>query len=97
MNTSVASTSNAPAPTASLVGRAVRSGFGLRYLFLLLVRGYRAAISPVLPRSCRFEPSCAAYAKEALGRHNVLRALWLIVRRISRCHPFHPGGYDPVP
>ena len=97
MSTSIASTSTSPAPAASWLGRALRSGFGLRSLFLLLVRGYRAAISPVLPRSCRFEPSCAAYAEEALGRHNVARALWLIVRRVFRCHPFHPGGYDPVP
>ena len=78
-------------------GRVARDAFGLRYLFIALVRAYRAAISPVLPRSCRFEPSCACYAEEALGRHHVARALWLIVRRIARCHPFHPGGYDPVP
>ena len=83
--------------TLDRIGRVARSGFGLRYLFLLLVRGYRALLSPVLPRSCRFEPSCAAYAEEALHRHNVARALWLIVRRLLRCHPFHPGGYDPVP
>ena len=80
-----------------MISSAVRSGFGLRHILLLLVRGYRAVISPVLPRACRFEPSCAAYAEEALGRHHVARALWLTVRRISRCHPFHPGGYDPVP
>jgi putative membrane protein insertion efficiency factor len=83
--------------TISVFGRAARAGFGLRSVLLLLVRGYRAAISPVLPRSCRFEPSCAAYAEEALRRHNVARALWLVARRILRCHPFHPGGYDPVP
>ena len=83
--------------TLDRIGRVARSGFGLRYLFLLLVRGYRALLSPVLPRSCRFEPSCAAYAEEALHRHNVARALWLIVRRLLRCHPLHPGGYDPVP
>ena len=87
----------AVASTISVFERAARAGFGLRPLVLLLVRGYRAAISPVLPRACRFEPSCAAYAEEALRRHHVARALWLIVRRISRCHPFHPGGYDPVP
>ncbi len=87
----------AVAGTNSVFGRAARAGFGLRPFFLLLVRGYRAAISPVLPRSCRFEPSCAAYAEEALRRHNVALAIWLIVRRIFRCHPFHPGGYDPVP
>ncbi len=65
--------------------------------FLLLVRAYRAAISPILPRSCRFEPSCAAYAEEALRRHRVARALWLTACRLLRCHPFHAGGYDPVP
>ena len=80
-----------------MISSAVRSGFGLRHILLLLVRGYRAVISPVLPRACRFEPSCAAYAEEALGRHHLARAIWLVVRRIFRCHPFHPGGYDPVP
>ena len=69
----------------------------IRAGFLFLIRGYRAAISPLLPRSCRFEPSCAAYAEEALHRHHVLRALWLTARRLLRCHPFHAGGYDPVP
>jgi putative membrane protein insertion efficiency factor len=79
------------------LGRAARAGFGLRALFLFLVRGYRAAISPALPRSCRFHPSCAAYAEEALRRHHLAKALWLTLRRVLRCHPFHPGGYDPVP
>ena len=83
--------------TLDRVGRAARSGFGLRSLFLLLVHGYRAFLSPVLPRSCRFEPSCAAYAEEALHRHHVARALWLIARRLLRCHPLHSGGYDQVP
>ncbi len=69
----------------------------IRAGFLFLVRGYRAAVSPMLPRSCRFEPSCAAYAEEALHRHSVVRALWLTARRLLRCHPFHAGGYDPVP
>lgn len=65
--------------------------------FLFLVRGYRKVVSPALPKSCRFEPSCAAYAEEALRRHHLIKALWLTARRILRCHPFHPGGYDPVP
>ena len=64
---------------------------------LLLVRFYRFAISPLLPRACRFEPSCSAYAEEALSRFSFPRALWLIVKRVSKCHPFHHGGYDPVP
>jgi len=71
--------------------------FGPRGIFLALIRFYRAAISPSLPRACRFEPSCAAYAEEAITREPLPRALWLIARRVSRCHPFHLGGYDPVP
>lgn len=83
--------------TASTASRIGRSGFGLRFLLLLLVRLYRAAISPVMPAACRFTPSCSAYAEEALSRRGLPGALWLIVRRVGRCHPFHPGGYDPVP
>jgi putative membrane protein insertion efficiency factor len=70
---------------------------GLRWLALTLIRFYRQAISPSLPRACRFTPSCAAYAEEAVARRPLPRALWLIARRISKCHPFHRGGYDPVP
>lgn len=70
---------------------------GPRWILLSLIRFYRGAISPSLPRSCRFEPSCAAYAEEAIARRTLPSALWLIVRRVSKCHPFHPGGYDPVP
>lgn len=69
----------------------------VRRLLVLLVRGYQVAISPMLPASCRYYPSCSAYAIEALERHGALRGSWLAVRRISRCHPFRPGGYDPVP
>ena len=71
--------------------------FGARWILVHLVRIYRSAISPSLPRACRFEPSCAAYAEEALTRRPLAGALWLIVRRVLRCHPFHTGGYDPVP
>jgi putative membrane protein insertion efficiency factor len=66
-------------------------------LLMLPVSGYRRFISPALPPRCRFEPSCSAYALEALQRHGAARGLWLALRRIARCHPFHPGGYDPVP
>jgi putative membrane protein insertion efficiency factor len=66
-------------------------------LLVFLVRVYRAMISVVLPRACRFEPSCSAYAEEALTRHGALSGLGITLRRILRCHPFHPGGYDPVP
>jgi putative membrane protein insertion efficiency factor len=62
-----------------------------------LVRGYQFLIRPVLPPACRFEPSCSEYAREALGSHGVLRGGWLGIKRITRCHPWHPGGYDPPP
>jgi putative membrane protein insertion efficiency factor len=81
----------------ALADRVVRSGFGVGYLFLGLVRVYRLTLSRALPRACRFEPSCSAYAEEALARHGLFHAAWLIVRRVARCHPFHRGGYDPVP
>ncbi len=64
---------------------------------VLLVRFYQRFIGPGLPRACRFYPSCSAYAVEALSRHGAARGSWLTVRRLGRCHPFHPGGVDPVP
>ncbi|WP_203937933.1 membrane protein insertion efficiency factor YidD [Spirilliplanes yamanashiensis] len=61
------------------------------------VVAYRRWVSPAMPARCRFYPSCSAYALEALTRHGALRGTWLTFRRLLRCHPFHPGGYDPVP
>ena len=61
------------------------------------VRGYQLVLRPVLPRVCRFAPSCSEYARLALTEHGLARGLWLTVKRIGRCHPFHPGGYDPPP
>ena len=58
---------------------------------------YRRYVSPALPARCRFYPSCSAYAQEAIAKHGALRGLGLAVLRLLRCHPFHPGGYDPVP
>ena len=69
----------------------------IRRMLILLIKGYRLFISPYLGQNCRFEPSCSAYAVEALQRHGVLRGGWMAVRRISRCHPWHEAGYDPVP
>ncbi|GGJ88122.1 putative membrane protein insertion efficiency factor [Pilimelia anulata] len=63
----------------------------------LVVVAYRRWVSPVLPARCRFYPSCSAYALEALAQHGALRGCLLTLRRLLRCHPFHPGGYDPVP
>ena len=62
-----------------------------------LIRGYQKFISPGLPPACRFYPSCSQYAIEAIARHGALRGSWLAARRLARCHPFHPGGVDPVP
>jgi putative membrane protein insertion efficiency factor len=69
----------------------------IRWLLVLLVKLYRWLLSPVLPPSCRFYPSCSAYALTALERHGAARGTYLTVKRILRCHPFHPGGVDPVP
>lgn len=63
----------------------------------LAVRAYRWGISPVLPRSCRFHPSCSEYAEEALARHGAWRGGVLAAKRVCRCGPWHAGGYDPVP
>lgn len=62
-----------------------------------LIRLYQLTISPVLPPSCRFTPSCSQYTREAILKYGVLRGGWMGLRRLLRCHPFHPGGYDPVP
>jgi uncharacterized protein len=69
----------------------------MRWILIFLVRGYQVVLSPLLPASCRFYPSCSAYAVQALERHGALRGSWLALRRLARCHPFRPGGYDPVP
>jgi len=68
-----------------------------RILFTALIRVYQYTLSPVLGPSCRFYPSCSEYAYQAIMRHGPFRGLLLALKRILRCHPFHPGGYDPVP
>lgn len=69
----------------------------MRRVVILLLRGYKRFLSPLLPPLCRFEPTCSVYASEAVSRYGVIRGSWLSVRRLLRCHPFHPGGWDPVP
>ncbi|MCL6432653.1 MAG: membrane protein insertion efficiency factor YidD [Leptolyngbyaceae cyanobacterium HOT.MB2.61] len=69
----------------------------MKVLFIGLIQSYRVLISPLLPPSCRFQPTCSQYAMEAIDRFGVLKGSWLAVGRICRCHPFNPGGYDPVP
>lgn len=63
----------------------------------LLLRGYQYFISPWLGSNCRFTPTCSQYAIEAIAFHGVVKGLWLTMSRVGRCHPWHPGGYDPVP
>lgn len=66
-------------------------------LLVLLVRGYQLLISPLLGPRCRFYPTCSQYTIEALKTHGALKGSWLALRRLGRCHPLNPGGYDPVP
>ena len=69
----------------------------IQWLLVALVRTYQLFISPLLPPACRYYPSCSAYAVEALEKYGARRGSWLAVKRIGRCHPFRPGGFDPVP
>jgi hypothetical protein len=68
----------------------------VKFVLIYLLRAYKLLISPLLPPSCRFTPTCSEYAIEAIKKHGALRGTYLGARRLLRCHPFHPGGYDPV-
>ncbi|WP_276730554.1 membrane protein insertion efficiency factor YidD [Bacillus sp. (in: firmicutes)] len=69
----------------------------MKTLFIGLIRGYQKFISPLTPPTCRFYPTCSQYGIEAIKTHGALKGGWLTVKRILKCHPFHPGGVDPVP
>jgi putative membrane protein insertion efficiency factor len=76
--------------------KAARGSSPLAWVLVFLIDLYRNILSPLLPPACRYTPSCSAYAREAIVRYGALRGGWKACRRILRCHPFHPGGYDPV-
>jgi uncharacterized protein len=69
----------------------------MKTLILWLIQAYRRFISPLFPPTCRFQPTCSCYALEAIANYGTIKGSWLAITRILRCHPFHPGGYDPVP
>jgi putative membrane protein insertion efficiency factor len=69
----------------------------MKYLFIGLVRLYQLVISPWMPSSCRYHPTCSQYSIEAFREHGALKGLWLTIKRIGRCHPWSQGGHDPVP
>jgi uncharacterized protein len=83
--------------STEVVGQRIRIMDLVKRFLLLLIRGYRQLLSPLLPPSCRFQPTCSAYALEAVTQHGVALGSWLAVKRILRCHPWNSGGYDPVP
>ena len=68
----------------------------MKSVLVYLLRGYQVLISPLLPPACRFTPTCSDYAIQAVKQHGALRGIYMAARRLLRCHPFHPGGYDPV-
>ena len=69
----------------------------MKRILLALIRGYQYALRPMMGSNCRFAPSCSDYAGEAVTKHGALKGTYLAGRRVLRCHPYHPGGYDPVP
>lgn len=73
-----------------------KTGYVTRFL-LVAVRGYQRFLSPVLPSACRFHPTCSEYMYQAISKWGALKGFWLGLKRIGRCHPWNPGGFDPVP
>lgn len=69
----------------------------MRKLLMAILRGYKLVISPLLPSACRYYPTCSEYMREAIAKRGVVSGVWMGLKRLGRCHPFHEGGYDPVP
>jgi putative membrane protein insertion efficiency factor len=69
----------------------------MRFVLKTFIRAYQLVLSPLIGPSCRYYPSCSQYGIEAIDTHGALRGTWLTIKRISRCHPWHEGGFDPVP
>ncbi|MCG3087579.1 membrane protein insertion efficiency factor YidD [Sporosarcina sp. MB25] len=69
----------------------------MKYILMSLIKIYQKVISPLTPPTCRFYPTCSHYGIEAIEKHGAFKGSWLAIRRISKCHPFHEGGFDPVP
>jgi putative membrane protein insertion efficiency factor len=68
----------------------------MQTVVIVLLKGYKRFLSPLLPSACRYYPTCSEYMAEAVTKHGVVRGVWMGLRRLGRCHPFHEGGYDPV-
>ena len=68
----------------------------MQTVVIVLLKGYKRFLSPLLPSACRYYPTCSEYMTEAVAKHGVARGVWMGLRRLGRCHPFHEGGYDPV-
>ena len=68
----------------------------MKFIFIFIIKIYQKIISPLLEPRCRFYPTCSEYAKEAILKKGILKGLFLSIKRILKCHPFHPGGYDPI-
>jgi putative membrane protein insertion efficiency factor len=84
-------------PVHRTSGRGSSSVYQVRKILVLLLAGYKRLISPLLPSACRFYPTCSQYMREAIEVHGAGRGIWLGLKRLGRCHPFHEGGVDPVP
>ena len=68
----------------------------MKKIMILLIRGYQIFVSPLFPKTCRFYPTCSQYSIEAIRKYGALKGIYLTIRRLLKCHPFHPGGYDPL-